>query len=130
MDSPGFIDCTLKIIPLANASEEHSQPNCLRKGSNQKNKMLQNKYTGSVRSKRNRTESDHQKCRQTTGESNKKGRNSCAMVSQLLQEGKGWMTWWSWRMQAGLGKLFRGHFGFNEMHVLALALITHFCIRL
>lgn len=43
------------IAPLSNVSKEHNQPNCLWKRSKKKNQKLQNRYTGSVKSKRNMT---------------------------------------------------------------------------
>jgi len=41
VDCLGFTDYTLKISPLANASKEHDQPNCLWNGSEQKNEKPQ-----------------------------------------------------------------------------------------
>lgn len=96
-----FSSCTLKVTPLTSLSKEHNQPNCLLNGSKQKNKKLQNKHTGSVKSKRKqgRVRALKMQAYKLEKATKKKDMNSCFVESQLFQEEKRCKIWWSWRMQ-------------------------------
>lgn len=126
MDSPRLTNCTLIITPLPNVSKEHNQPNSLWKRSKKKNQKLQNRYTGSVKSKRNMmvrpSRIEAYKLKMVT----KKERKSCAVVSQPFREEKGCTILWSWRMK----EVAQKPFCFSEIHILALAFISSFCIGL
>lgn len=127
MDSLGFTDCTLKITPLANASKEHDQPNCPWKGSKQKNKKQQNKYTGSVKSKRNRTESDYQKCRHLTWRQvTKKIRTVVLWYHNCSKKKKDARSGGAGGCRHAQGRLFRSHFVFLKFTYQHLHLLLAF----